>query len=63
MGRVCSVDMSDFTRDGIEDIVHKLASADLRDIDLSDADLRGAYLFFADLSGAMLAGATWKRPI
>ena len=53
--------MTDFTRDEVIDIAHKLVGADLRGIDLGGADLRYANLWKANLREANLIGANlWK---
>ncbi len=49
--------MTDFTREEVIDIAHKLVGADLSGLDLSGANLRGADLRDADLSGARLSSA------
>ena len=48
-GRVYSIDMTKFTREEVEETVHKLKKANLSGIDLSGANLSGA-----DLTGAVL---------
>ncbi len=52
--------MTDFTREEVIDIAHKLVGADLSGLDLSGANLRGADLRDADLSGARLSSAKYN---
>ena len=52
--------MTDFTRDEVIDIAHKLVGADLRGIDLTGANLRGANLNAANLHRAELRGAKYN---